>query len=26
MDECIIYYEFWQLQCCGDAFSVGEMG
>lgn len=25
MDECTIYYESWQLQCCGDAFSVGEM-
>ena len=24
MKECKIYYESWQLQCCGDPFSVGE--
>ncbi len=24
MDVCAIYYESWQLQCCGDPFSVGE--
>ena len=24
MKECRIYYESWQLQCCGDPFSVGE--
>lgn len=24
MDECTIYYESWQLQCCGDAFAVGD--
>lgn len=24
MEKCIIYYESWQLQCCGDPFSVGE--
>jgi hypothetical protein len=24
MDECIIYYESWQIQCCGKPFSVGE--
>lgn len=24
MDECVIYYEFWQIQCCGDPFSVGD--
>lgn len=23
-DECIIYYESWQIQCCGDPFEVGE--
>lgn len=24
MDECTVYYESWQLQCCGDPFSVGD--
>ena len=24
MNECIVYYESWQLQCCGDPFSVGD--
>lgn len=24
MDECAIYYEAWQLQCCGAPFSVGD--
>lgn len=24
MNECKIYYESWQLQCCGDPFSVGD--
>jgi hypothetical protein len=24
MDACTIYYESWQLQCCGDPFSVGD--
>ena len=24
MDECIIYYESWQIQCCGKPFSVDE--
>lgn len=24
MDRCTIYYESWQLQCCGDPFSVGD--
>ena len=24
MSECTIYYESWQLQCCGDPFSVGD--
>lgn len=24
MDECVIYYESWQLQCCGEPFSVGD--
>ena len=23
-DECKIYYEAWQLQCCGDPFAVGD--
>jgi len=25
MDDCTIYYDSWQIQCCGDPFSVGEM-
>lgn len=24
MDRCTIYYESWQIQCCGTPFSVGE--
>jgi hypothetical protein len=24
IDECTIYYESWQLQCCGEAFAVGD--
>lgn len=24
MDECTIYYESWQLQCCGKPFAVGD--
>ena len=24
LDWCTIYYESWQLQCCGDPFSVGD--
>ncbi len=24
MDKCVVYYESWQLQCCGDPFAVGE--
>ena len=23
-DNCIVYYVDWQLQCCGDPFSVGD--
>jgi len=23
-DWCTIYYESWQIQCCGEPFSVGE--
>ena len=23
-DECKLYYEFWQMQCCGDPFAVGD--
>ena len=23
-DECKIYYESWQLQCCGDPFAVND--
>lgn len=22
--KCAIYYESWQIQCCGDPFSVGD--
>lgn len=24
MDYCVVYYESWQLQCCGVPFSVGD--
>ncbi len=24
-DECVLYYEAWQLQCCGDPFAVGDI-
>lgn len=24
MDECTLYYESWQIQCCGEPFSVGD--
>lgn len=24
MNHCVIYYEQWQLQCCGNPFSVGD--
>ena len=24
LDECTVYYESWQMQCCGDPFSVGD--
>lgn len=24
MDECTVYYDAWQMQCCGDPFSVGD--
>ena len=24
INQCTIYYEAWQLQCCGDAFAVGD--
>lgn len=24
MDECVVYYESWQIQCCGDPFAVGD--
>lgn len=23
-DECTLYYESWQIQCCGEPFAVGE--
>ena len=23
-DECKLYYESWQMQCCGDPFAVGD--
>lgn len=24
-DECTVFYESWQLQCCGDPFAVGDI-
>ena len=24
IDECAVYYESWQLQCCGQPFAVGD--
>lgn len=24
LKKCIIYYESWQMQCCGTPFSVGD--
>lgn len=24
MEKCTIYYESWQLQCCGKPFAVGD--
>lgn len=24
MDKCIIFYQSWQMQCCGTPFSVGD--
>ena len=24
LGECVLYYESWQIQCCGDPFSVGD--
>lgn len=24
MDSCTLYYESWQMQCCGDPFAVGD--
>ncbi len=24
MDECNVYYESWQIQCCGDPFAIGD--
>ncbi len=24
MDVCTIYYQSWQIQCCGNPFSVGD--
>lgn len=25
LDTCNIYYESWQIQCCGDPFKVGDV-
>lgn len=22
--KCIVFYENWQMECCGTAFSVGD--
>lgn len=24
MDTCIVFYESWQMECCGKAFFVGD--
>lgn len=24
LDECVVYYESWQLQCCGKPFAIGK--
>ena len=24
LKECTLYYESWQLQCCGEFFAVGD--
>ena len=24
LKECTLYYESWQLQCCGEVFAVGD--
>ena len=24
MDACTLYYDAWQMQCCGEPFSVGD--
>ena len=24
LDSCTLYYESWQIQCCGDPFAVGD--
>lgn len=24
MEKCTIYYESWQLQCCGEPFAIGD--
>ena len=24
LEECTVYYDSWQMQCCGKPFSVGE--
>lgn len=24
MSECVVYYEAWQLNCCGEPFSLGD--
>lgn len=23
LDECVVYYDSWQLQCCGEPFAMG---
>lgn len=24
MESCVVSYDSWQMQCCGDPFSVGD--
>ena len=24
LDECTVFYDAWQMQCCGEPFSVGD--
>ena len=24
MDKCVVFYEAWQMQCCGTSFKIGD--